>query len=127
MTEEKSRKPGQGFDPKSPPFNVCHFLKEDRPFLPIEEYVRGSKAINLYKNWLQSNLEAIETQRQMDQLAKENAEEPSELASESHLIDKNVVRKRILDRLGNRLSKYDGVKDKGYYFSNIYDPLDSRV
>ena len=62
--------------------------------------------------------------------AKENEkfEEVSSLfQNETHLVDKNVVRKKILEALGQRLNKFEGSKDQAYFLDNFYDPLSQSM
>ncbi len=40
-----------------------------------------------------------------------------------NFVDKNVIRRRILDRLGEKLIKFDQTKNNDYFRSNFYDPL----
>jgi hypothetical protein len=50
-------------------------------------------------------------------------EESSIFKSEPHLVDKNVIRRKILDSLGSRLNKFEGEKDNLYFLNTFYDPL----
>ena len=55
---------------------------------------------------------------------EENYEEVSAIfESEAHLIDKNVIRKKILDQIGQKLNKFEGEKDNLYFLNKFYDPL----
>ena len=40
-----------------------------------------------------------------------------------NFVDQNVVRKRLLDKLGEKLTKYDQPKNMEYFKNSIYDPL----
>ena len=52
----------------------------------------------------------------------EDDEEPDDEPSVS-LVDKNVVRKRLLDKLGEKLEILAHTKNNEYYRNNFYDPL----
>ena len=39
------------------------------------------------------------------------------------MVDKNVVRKRLLDKLGEKLEVLAHTKNSEYYLNNFYDPL----
>ena len=30
---------------------ICQFLKEERPFLPVAEYIKNSKSQGVFENW----------------------------------------------------------------------------
>lgn len=70
----------------------------------------------------------MKREREEEQAAP--ADKPSDEADKSQLldisenfVDKNVVRKRILDRLGEKLVKLDHTKNNDYFRNSFYDPL----
>ena len=51
-------------------------------------------------------------------------EDDEELTDPSvNLVDKNVVRKRLIDKLGEKLEILAHTKNTEYYRANFYDPL----
>lgn len=53
---------------------------------------------------------------------QDDEEEPDDEPSVS-LVDKNIVRKRLLDKLGEKLEILAHTKNNDYYHNNFYDPL----
>lgn len=61
----------------------------------------------------------------MDKRAEDNDEEPDDQSV--NYIDKNVVRKRLLDKLGERLEILAHTKNNDYFKNNFYDPLEDDL
>lgn len=106
-------------------FKVCHFLKEERPFLPSEEYIRNKKARMMFDIWFEENEKSLKNEVIKDE--KEIKEVSSIFESDADHVDRNVVRKRVLDQLGKKLENFSGEKDNLYFLNNFYDPLDIKM
>ncbi len=62
--------------------------------------------------------------RQAPDETPENKEDDDDLGRDSeNFIDKNVVRKRLLEKLGEKLQMYDQTKNNDYFKNSFYDPL----
>lgn len=61
--------------------------------------------------------------------AQQNDDDEDEQADDAreNIIDRNVVRKRLLDKLGERLEYLAHSKNADYFKNNFYDPLEDDL
>lgn len=85
----------------------------------MAEYLRTAKSQELLNEWMKSH--DIEPEADLGRDAEDN-EEPDDEPSVS-LVDRNVVRKRLLDKLGEKMEILAFTKNSEYYRNNFYDPL----
>lgn len=62
-----------------------------------------------------------------DEENKDDLDKSQDLDLSENYVDKNVVRRRILDRLGEKFIKVDQTKNMEYFKNNLYDPLNENL
>ena len=91
----------------------------------MEEYVRIQKARDLYEQWEIANSAALNEKQ--NGFANDMAHLSKIEENDKFVVDKNVIRKRILDTLGRRLEDLNQIRDTSYFLKTIYDPLTSNM
>ena len=91
----------------------------------MDQYVRIQKARDFYEKWEAANNAALNEKN--NGLANDIAHLSKIEENDKFVVDKNVIRKRILDTLGRKLEDLNQIRDKNYFMKTIYDPLNSNM
>ena len=88
--------------------------------MELNEYLKTNKSQESLVEWMQNN----DVDPVQDDLANQDQDDEEEPEDPSvNLVEKNVVRKRLLDKLGEKLEILAHTKNNDYYKNNFYDPL----
>lgn len=102
------------------------FTKTNRPFLVESEYLKSSKSQQMLAEWMKNTDFDSRPVIVKEEAENKELEEIVEHESEQFL-DKNVVRKKILEKLGGRLTQFDRSRNNEYFLSNFFDPLEGNL
>lgn len=116
---------GKGGVEKDNAFKVASVIKSNRPFLEATEYIKTSKGQDMLSEWMKNN--DLDTNADPDKDQRGDIDEEEHEDQSVNYLDKNVVRKRLLDKLGERLEILAHTKNNEYFKNNFYDPLEDDL
>lgn len=104
-------------------FKVASYLKNGRPGLKISSYLISEKVQTMFAEWLKTtNFEPNPAAEMESSQLIDNGEELPEEEGEN-FADKQVQRKRMLEKLADKVDIYDQIKNNEYFLENFYDPF----
>jgi len=123
----------KGGTEKENALKICSVIKSNRPFMEVGEYLKTTKGVQIFEEWMgKTDFDSRPAAREegegaQDTAAAEDDRESVVRDSSENYVDKSVVRRRLLERLGEKLTGYEQAKNIAYYRENMYDPLSGDI